>query len=323
VLSSISGFEISESYSATSETAIERRHVVLLLAALMAVCVLLEAGTMWWSRSLSTFGRIVDSQYREALSLRHGGVGEPLSMLIVGNSTLRHGISVQDLNGLVQPDLNVHVFVVDSTTYEDWRIGLERLFRKGAHPDFVVLMLAPGAMAMTAPPPDAASRYLFGPREILTLGEIEGIGPTLLSNIFFAHYSAFFGRRTGLRLGIKRAILPHFEIFARRYMILHLKPDHSAVPKRFREFGTLCRQYSVNCLYVIPPTDSKDDSLATARFLQTAESAGIHGAAPLEGTKLGEDKYIDGYHLNERGQKIFTAAVANYLKGQICPKPWQ
>ena len=319
--SSISSFEFAESYCGTRETAIERRHVVLLLAALVAVCVFLEVGTMWWSQSVSTFGRIVESQYREALSLRHGGSGEPVSMLIVGNSTLRHGISVQDLNGLVQPDLDVHVFAVDATMYEDWRIGLERLFRKGAHPNFVILMLPPGAMAGSAPPPDVAARYLLGPHEILMLRKIEGIGPTLLSNIFFAHYSAFFGRRTGLRLGIKRAFLPHFETFARRYMILHLKPDYSAVPSRLREFGTLCRQYGVNCLYVIPPTDSQDDSLATPRLLQAGESAGINGAAPVAGTELGEDKYIDGYHLNDKGQKIFTAALANYLKKRIGREP--
>jgi len=300
---------------------IERRHVVLLLAALVAVCILLEAGTMWWSRSVSTFGRKVESQYREALSLRHAGVGEPLSILIVGNSTLRRGINVQDLNRLVQPDLDVHIFAVDSTIYEDWRIGLERLFRKGAHPNFVILMLPLSAMAGTAPPPDTASRYLLGPQEILTLHRIEGIGPTLLSNIFFAHYSAFFGRRTGLRLGIKRAILPDFENFGHRYMILHSKPEYSAVPARFRELGTVCRQYRVNCLYIVPPTNSEDDSHVEASLLRAGKSAGINGAAPVAGTKLGEDKYIDGYHLNEKGQEIFTAAVANYLKGQVCHKP--
>jgi len=299
---------------------IERRHVALLLAALVTVCVLLEVGTMWWSQSVSTFGRVVESQYREALSLRHGAAGEPLSMLIVGNSTLRHGISVQLLNNLVQPDLDVHIFAVDSTTYEDWRIGVERLFQKGAQPDFLILMLPPGAMAMTAPPTDEASRYLLGPQEILMLHKIEGIGPTLLSNLFFAHYSAFLGRRTGLRLGVKRAILPNFETFARRYMILHLKPDNNVVPARFREFVTLCRQYGVTCLYIIPPTDSEDDSLATASFLRAGESAGIEGAAPVAGVKLGADKYIDGYHLNDQGQRIFTAAVANYLKKQICRK---
>jgi hypothetical protein len=76
----------------------------------------------------------------------------------------------------------------------------------------------------------------------------------------------------------------------------------------------------VNCLYVVPPTDSEDDELAVASFLQAGESAGIDGAAPVSGTKLGEDKYIDGYHLNDKGQRIFTAAVADYLKKEICKK---
>lgn len=313
--SSISSSEFVDSYGAVRETVIERRHVILLLATLAITCVLLELATGAWSHSISSFGRRVDAQYAEAAALRSGG-GKQQSVLIVGNSTLQWGVDVRDLRNQIPPEMDVHVLSIDATMIEDWYFASRELFRKGARPDYLVLMLPPGHVANVAPPPDEAAHYLIGARDLLMLGRVEGISPTVLSNIFFTRCSAFFGRRNGLRIWVKNLLFPGFHAFASRYMRRNLAPDYRPVPGRFRDIKTLCAQNGVRLLFVIPPTRQESDTLGTPIVLQAAASAGVLAAMPVTNAQLSDDKYSDGYHLNKAGQKIFTAALAEFLNKQ-------
>ena len=112
--SSISSFEMAESYVATRESVIERRHVVLLLAAIAITCALVEWATNVWSHSINKYGRQVETEYAEAVGLRSGADGEHKSVLIVGNSTLRCGVDVGDLRNQTQPDLDAHILSLNS-----------------------------------------------------------------------------------------------------------------------------------------------------------------------------------------------------------------
>jgi DNA polymerase III epsilon subunit-like protein len=171
-------------------------------------------------------------------------------------------------------------------------------------------------MAHVLPPTDDAAHYLLGPRDILTRVRTNQLGPTTLSNSLCAHWSAFFGRRNDLRLGIKRALFPGFETMARRYMVRDTSPNYDLVPARLRELEALCSQYGVSCSCVMPPTNQMNDTLAAPGVLKAAAEAGIPAALPVPNSQLSNDKYADGYHLNPAGQEIFTAAVADYLTGK-------
>ncbi len=314
--SSISSFETTESYGATRESVIEHRHVVLLLAAIAIICTLVELATNVWSHSINKYGRQVEAEYAEAVGLRSGAEGIQKSVLIVGNSTLRCGVDVRDLRNQVQPDLDAHTLSLNSTLIEDWHFALRELFRKGARPDFVVLMLPPNHVGFVAPMPEEATYYLFGMQDIMMLRRAEGISPTALSNILFAHYSAFFSRRTPLRLRVKSRLFPGFESVSLRYMVRRPIPDYRPVPKRFREIKTLCAQNGAHLLFVIPPTHQENDALGAPVVLAAAESEGIPASMPVPNAQLSGDKYSDGYHLNSEGQKIFTAALAEFLRKQ-------
>ncbi len=314
--SSISSFEMAESYGTTSKTVTEGRHVVLLLAAIAIICTLVELATNVWSHTINKYGLQVETEYAEAVGLRPGAKGKQKSVLIVGNSTLRCGVDVRDLRNQVQPDLNAHVLSLNSTLIEDWHFALRELFRKGAHPDFIVLMLPPNHVANVAPFPDEATYYLLGMQDILMLRRVERISPTELSNIFFARYSAFFSRRNPVRLRVKSRLFPGFETLSLRYMVRRLSPDYRPVPGRFREIKTLCAQNGVHLLFVVPPTHQENDTLGTPVVLAAAESAGVPATAPVLDAQLSDDKYSDGYHLNSEGQKIFTTALAEFLRKQ-------
>ena len=315
--SSISSSEYAESYCATREATVERRHVVFLLTAIALTCVIIEMATAVWSHSVSQYSRRVEAQYAEAAGLRPGAEGKSKSLLIVGNSTLNHGVDVRDLRSRVQPGLDAHVLSLDGSMIEDWHFALRELLRKGARPDFLLLMLTPGQVANMAPPPDDVPYYLFGSRDILMLRKAEGFDSTELSNIFFAHYSAFFGRRTALRLVVKSKLFPSFQFLAHRSMARNLTADYGPVPERFRQIKTLCAQNGVNLLFVIPPTHQESDTLGTPIVLAAAQSTGVPAALPVPNAQLGDDKFYDGYHLNSEGQKVFTAALAEFLKKQV------
>jgi hypothetical protein len=318
VASSTIGLEtqVAKTRRESCEIAIGRRDAVHLLAAIAITCALVELATDVWSHSINKYGRQVEAEYAEAVELRSGAEGQQKSMLIVGNSTLRCGVDVGDLRNQIQPDMDAHELSLDSTMIEDWYFALRELFRKGAHPDFIVLMLPPGHVANVAPPPEEVSYYLVGAQDILMLRRAEGIGPTVLSNIVFAQYSMFFARRNTLRLLVKNRLFPGFQTMAHRYMVRNLTPDYRPVPGRFREIKTLCALNGVRLLFVIPPTHQESDTLGTPVVLAAAESAGVPASIPVPNAQLGDDEYSDGYHLNREGQKIFTAALANFLRKQ-------
>lgn len=309
--------QVAGTFQESREIAVGQRHVVHLLAAIAAACVVVELATAVWSHSFSSYGRRVEAEYAEAAGLRSGREGKQKTVLIVGNSTLYHGVDILDLRDQIQPDVDAHVLSLNSMMIEDWYFALKELFRKGARSDFVLLMLPPGHVANVAPPTDDVSHYLIGTRDILMLRSAEGIDATTLSNIFFAQCSMFFGRRNDLRMLVKSTLFPGFETMASRFMRKRkLTSDYGLVPARFRDIKNLCAQNGARLLFVIPPTHQESDTLATPFVLEAAESVGVPAAIPVPNAQLSEDKYADGYHLNREGQKIFTTALAEFLRKQ-------
>jgi hypothetical protein len=299
----------------------DRTRVIHLLLTLAVALVVLEIGTTWWSHSLSNFGRRMDSEYADALRLRPSAEHGRKSVLIVGNSTLRRGIDVHDLKQDVTPAINVHVFSLDQTTYEDWYLGLEHLFRKGARPDFVVLLLPPGQMSLIVPPTDDAAHYFVGLDEMMEVKQKDHLTLTAWSNVFFAHFSSFFARRNSFRLGLRRKMFPGFETLASRYMTRKIRPDLERLPQRFQELNNLCAKYGVHLLYAIPPTNQEDDTFGSMPALQAAGAAGVPAAFPVPNSQLNDDMYADGYHLNEAGSRIFTRAMAEFLRNRVSHEP--
>jgi lysophospholipase L1-like esterase len=96
----------------------------------------------------------------------------------------------------------------------------------------------------------------------------------------------------------------------------NLTPDYRPVPGRFRDIKTLCAQNGVRLLFVVPPTRQESDTLGTRIVLEAAESVAVPASIPVPNAQLSDDKYADGYHLNSAGQKIFTAALAEFLRKQ-------
>jgi len=80
-----------------------------------------------------TYAR-VSQQYAEAVKVRPSRIGEPASVLMVGNSLLMEGIDVDRLQELTSSKMRIYPIFLEATGYYDWLYGLQRLFRQGGGP---------------------------------------------------------------------------------------------------------------------------------------------------------------------------------------------
>ena len=85
-----------------------------------------------------TFAR-VSQQYTDAVRVRPAKPGEPISVLMVGNSLLLEGVDVDRLQKLTSSQMRIYPLFLEATGYYDWLYGLQHLFREGARPQVVVV----------------------------------------------------------------------------------------------------------------------------------------------------------------------------------------
>jgi len=63
-------------------------------------------------------------------------------ILLVGNSLLNEGVDFPQFTADMPTKWRIKRLVIESTTYIEWYYGLGRIFRDGARPDLVCLMLS-------------------------------------------------------------------------------------------------------------------------------------------------------------------------------------
>src|SRR2546428_3426926 len=108
------------------------------LKMLAAFCVLfIIALEMFFSHPIKEYSntyRRVSRQYVEAVSSRPAKAGEPVSVLMVGNSLLLDGVDVPRLEASTSGSLRIYPIFLEYSAYYDWLYALRRLFRQGARP---------------------------------------------------------------------------------------------------------------------------------------------------------------------------------------------
>src|SRR5262249_41369228 len=168
-----------------SRNAITRGHVFLLVVVITLTCLTVEAGTWWWTHKVSWYMRRFDAEYSHALELRHGQTTK--SVLIVGNSTLRYGVDVDALQNHLGLEYACRVLSVDATTYPDWYFGLKELFRKGAQPDYIVIVLPANNVLESFPIPEFSPYYLIAAHDIPALAQADHLNASAASDVVFEH----------------------------------------------------------------------------------------------------------------------------------------
>ena len=294
---------------------IQRAHVYQLLVVIALTCFAAEAGMWWYTRNFSRYIRQFDMDYNQAAALKHNRGSK--SLLIVGNSTLKHGVDVNSLKNTLGSGYDCHALAIEATTYVDWFFALKELFRRGTQPDYVVLVLPAKHVLELLPVLDFSAYYLIGARDIPALARAENLKATEASDVAMEHFSVFYANRSRLRAKVKQHLFPAFESMAIKYM----RSSSAAEPPTMgnnplQDLKALCERNGTTIVFVIPPTN-QPDQVGTSKLLELAREARMTAAMPLPDSDLTSSDYSDGFHLNEAGRAVFTASLAGYLREEL------
>lgn len=265
----------------------------------------------------STYVR-VSRQYDEALKVRPSRPGEPMSVLMVGNSLLLDGVDEQQLQQLTSGALRIYPIFFEDTGYYDWLYGLRRLFRHGARPQVVVVGLDANTSLIDRVREEYAPMVLFDVQDIFDIASDLGMSRTATSDLLLARYSAFWNTRSIFRRRILRRLIPHFEdAFGwREHTIPTGREFQAMVASRMRTLRELCEAHGARLIFVIPPKLSSESTVR--EMVGALQQARVEALVPIDPAALPARFYQrDAIHLNPEGAALFTAALATDLSSLI------
>jgi hypothetical protein len=287
---------------------------------LLGICALLIAAFEFLSdyvlkHNSETYTR-VSRQYAEAVKIRPAMPGEPISVLMVGNSLLLEGVDIERLKRLTSGQMHIYPIFLEATGYYDWFYGLQRLFREGSLPQVVVLGVGVDSLLANSVRQDYAPLMLFDVRDSLGVASDLKMDRTATSNLLLAHSSVFWDTRSVLRTQILSHTVPHY-----RELVLLLKPQPAIPPaqqfratanSRLEQLRQLCQAHGAKLIILVPPTPSSQD--AVRQMTIASQKAGVDTLVPIDPTALPAKYYQpDDLHLNSEGAALFTAALATNL----------
>jgi len=259
----------------------------------------------------------VSRQYTEAVKASPARPGEPVSILIVGNSLLLFGIQVDRLQELTSRRLRIYPVFLEYTGYSDWLYGLQRLFRQGSRPQVVIVGVGVNRFVLeNRVRPEYAPMMLFDVRDLLDAASDLKLDRTAISNLLLAHASAFWNTRSVIRSHVLLHIVPHSnDLFALKTL--------AAVPEgpelegitiaRIESLRQLCAAYGAKLIILLPPTPYSEH--AVRRMVIASEKIGVATLAPIDPAALPERFYQpDAIHLNSEGAALFTSSLATLLR---------
>jgi len=295
-------------------------HVKVLLALCVIVVVSIE---VWARHSLTSYSmtyRRVSRQYREAVRSRPSRPGEPVSVLIVGNSLLLDGIDEERLRESTSRTLQLYPLFLEATHYYDWLYGLRRLFRQGARPQVLVVGLGMESLVENAVRPDYSPMLLFDARDVVGVSSDLALDRTATFNLLLSHWSVFWNMRRIIRVQILRRAIPDagelFSLF-KKLPSNRIGPEFEAVAtSRLRTLRQLGETHGAQVVLLIPPWSTSP--AAVEQVIAAARTAGLDPLVPIGLSALPAAFYEpDRIHLNSKGMARFTAALETDLPRRI------
>src|SRR5215467_10813226 len=287
---------------------------------LAVICAMLIIALELSSRYLLTHSSVtysrISQQYEQALKMRPAGPGEPISVLMVGNSLLLHGVEMERLRALTSSTMRISPILLEQTGYYDWLYGLQRLFRQGARPDVVVVGVGVNYFLENGVRQEYAPVLFLDARDTLAVASDLHLDRTATSNLLLAHSSTFWDTRRAIRTQILNRVIPRLQDL---FSLINPTPSVPGGPEfaaianpRLQRLRELCETHNVKLILLVPPTLSSES--AVAEMARTARAAGVDVLVPIDPEDLSAEFYLqDGIHLNHEGAILFTSALARDL----------
>src|SRR5882757_1131255 len=201
-----------------------------------------------------TFAR-VSRQYADAVSVRPAKPGEPISVLLVGNSLLLEGVEVDRLQKLTSSQMRIYPIFLEATGYYDWLYGLQRLFREGARPQVVVVGVGVNSFLSNSVRQDYSPLMLFDARDTLGAASDLEMDRTATSNLLLAHSSAFWDTRSVIRMQILCRAVPHckelFLLLKRQPPVPPAAEFQTTAMTRLERLRELCEAHGAKLIILV------------------------------------------------------------------------
>jgi hypothetical protein len=294
----------------------------MLLVGCLAVAALVEVAARVGLDRASRIQRRMVQEYAVARSIGQDGV-PGRHVLVVGNSLLDEGVQFDRLRAALGPRFDTRRYMVEQTVYYDWLYALRRLYREGARPDIVVVMLGTGHWLSPAIRGDYSAQYLMSAVDLPLVAHDLGMHPTQATGLMFAGISKFWGARAEMRNFVLGHLMPDLGSFMNASSAVDRRPmkDPDITPvlqERIARMRDVTAEHGTELVLLVPPLLNPDDG--SNGLMQAATVNHVTVLRPVTSGSFGPQLYRDGFHLNETGAALFTDRLIPALQGQLEPR---
>ena len=299
----------------------EHPHSGLRWAAVTVACCLLFLAAMEMlarvaAPRMSRIERRTVLEYQQALKPPSG---KPY-VLVVGNSLLDAALDADRAKRTLAGKFDIRRLVIEQTVFYDWYFGMRRLFREGARPNAVVLMLSPTQLNMSGVRGEYFAFRLMNTGDILSVAHALHLSPTATANIAAGSISGFYGLRSEIRKVLLGHLLPDVPVLMQQLALSKPRspsPDvlRNVAAERLRMLRQVVEENGATLLFVVPPQIERD-GLSQA-LLDGGRASGVTILFPLAPGALDASYFSDGFHMNQRGARVFTPEFTGALEAAL------
>jgi len=310
--------------SSTSASSV-RRATYLLGLGCLAIVVGVEATARVGLDRVSRIQRRVADEYRLARTIGNDPPSSHQHVLVVGNSLLLEDVQFDRVRDALGQDWDTRRFVVEQTYYYDWYYGLKRLFREGARPDVVVVMLTSMQWIRPDIRGDYSIYYLMSSADLPDVARDLRLDATQTANLALANVSKFWGARAELRNFLLGKFMPDLGRLMNFSSYVDTNPvidnDVAAITRvRLARMKALVNANGARLVVVLPVVMERQDG--AVGVLQAAQDDGVTALLPVKSGAFGSDFYRDaGFHLNPVGAAAFTERLIPALRQGLASAP--
>jgi hypothetical protein len=283
------------------------------------VALSVEAAARFGLDRASKIQRRMVQEYAKARAIgQDGAVGR--HVLVLGNSLLDEGVQFDRLRTSLESRYDARRYMVEQTVYYDWLYGLRRLYREGARPDIIVVMLGTGHWLSPTIRGDYSAQYLWSPEDLPLVARDLGMHPTQATGLLFAGVSKFWGARVEMRNFVLGHLMPDLATLMNASSVVDRRPmvDRDITPvlsTRIARLREVTDEHRTELVLLVPPLLNPDDG--SSALIRAAEANQVRVLRPVTSGSFGPQLYRDGFHLNETGAALFTDRLIPALEGEL------
>lgn len=241
-------------------------------------------------------------------------------VLVVGNSLLDEGVQFDRLRSALESQYDTRRYMVEQTVYYDWYYGLKRLYREGARPDIVVVMLGTGHWLSSNIRGDYSAQYMMSVADLPSAARDLDMHPTQATGFLFAGLSKFWGARVEMRNFVLGRLMPDVGQLMNFTSAIDRRPMVQAditpvLVERISRMREVTETHGSALVLLVAPVLNPDDG--STGLMEAARTAGVPVLRPVASGAFGPQMYRDGFHLNPDGAAQFTDRLIPALAGEL------